>query len=911
MYLKPRRRFLPVLPVAVLAAIVLGMALYLISAQRGLAAVIPIADDDPAGVSNTAICVDLADSDGFIQAELVEKCTDSNIMGAMPLGDKSWIELDFSNRIRSTFAPQKGELDGLKRGARIDLRGTGVNQNEIDLSSAIESKGNLLCALAKDFAEIDGVDCAGEQLNGYSPTFLLDGGDEETGLGTLPTSIEEGGILYIPFHFGERPNSLSVPVKRGVTCEGTVDANCMQEGDGQSTDAFNGERGRGDSVQRFVAFEITVEHRGLDFERRVHVMTSSRDSDDTLYVVPILMGNDSVIDDDEDAEIKVTGAKVGQRQDGDLETAMVGRGETSVRVSGFDLAYLYESDAILDGYDDDFEDDLSTATDTVLVENNDSSRYPVCERHPQVIAAIESALNGEKCRRISLDSLGMIGELLVYPGAPDVDDPLEEIYYSDLEGLTGLTFLDLGGNDLRDLPANAFRDVGVGKQREVALIDLRFNPGRRRGSDGFLASDLSSSVRSNLQHLQVIRLDSDTRSEQGFERSSYTVYESDVLVFQIRTDSQAPIIEFAMDPAVQGDPSANPPIQETPADTAEEDDLPVLPVGDPARLDLRAIAGSGTYVIGVRMPFTGDEDRENETFTMKLRHAGTDAVLAKAKVTIRDVSRERSRTISTSSRVYQPPRRPTARPAPDGRPSFDYPAFVIDNRYEVDLNNPDLRHNIPDLSVTIDGRTVIAGFLSHYRNTGGRDRWGYPTSEVLVLEDGTLTQFYQRGAVDFHDIVGWIVERRLAWDYVGGGEGGSVDQGFESGPFNPNPGILLGPWGNRVSNVSIEGTNVGFADFFLRLDGVGAFGLPKTEARVDIVSSGRLLGPEQTPGFIRQYFQAAIFEFHPNDPIEPVKLALLGDTLRDLLVPNHQRERAFAAAGILIDGASYVPPVVD
>ena len=346
---------------------------------------------------------------------------------------------------------------------------------------------------------------------------------------------------------------------------------------------------------------------------------------------------------------------------------------------------------------------------------------------------------------------------------------------------------------------------GVGKPNDVALIDMRFNPGRRAANDGFLASDVSSSVRSNLQHLQVIRVDSEFREGKGFDRSAYTVYESDLLVFEVRNDDLAPQIEFYIDP---GDSTADPPIA---ADTAAitplnasdglRGQLPYLPSTSGEQL---LMTGTGTYIVAVRIPFTNDENRDNETFTMRLLETGSP--VDTAKVTIRDVSRERTRTISTSSQVYQPPRRPTPRPQPDDSPEFDYPAFVIDNHYEVAPLNPDLRHNIPDLSVNINGRTVIAGFFSHYSNTGGLKRWGYPTSEVLVLEDGALTQFYQRGVVDFHDVGnGWVVERRLAWDYVGGGLGGSIDQRFESGPFNPNPGTHHGPWGNRVSNICDRG----------------------------------------------------------------------------------------------------------
>lgn len=905
MDLNRHRRFTSVMPAVFVTAIALAAGLYLSFSPSGEAAITPISGDEFTAAPPAAICVGTTDTDVSVAAELVETtdCPDA-AEAVLPYTTK-WLELDFSgNRIRSEFAPAAAELDGLLPGARIDLRGTGVNQNEIDLSEAIKANSagstsrELYCAIALNVGDTPatGDDCATTTaLNGRSPTFLLDGGDDETGLGNLPSSIDEGGIFYIPFHFGVRPSGLSFPVRSGVTCPGEY------SGDPPSVtctgSSFDGSRGRGDTVERFVAFEISISHRGLDFERTVHVMTSSSDPDDTLYVVPVLMGNDSEIDESETAEITVERVRVGQRQDGLLTTPMVGSGGT-LEATGFELEFLYDRNAVLDGYDDDYEDDLSTATDTVVVDDNDSPRYPVCARHPQIVAAIESALGGEKCRRISLDSLGMIEELQVYPGAPDIDDPLEEIYYSDLEGLTGLEFLDLGGNELRSIPSNAFRDVGTANPK-IALIDLRFNPGRRSGSDGFVPSDLSSSVRSNLQHLQVVRLDNDLRGSPGFDRTSYNVYESDVLTFQVRVGSGAPRIAITHDA--------------TEATGAEDDDLPVFPGTDGDLLELsEAGAGAGTYVVAVKMPFSGDADRDNEEFTMTLTSADGGATLGVATVTIRDVTRARSRNISTSSQVYQPPRRPTSRPRPEDTKAFDYPAFVTDNQYEVAPGNPDLRHNIPDLSVNIDGRTVIAGFLSHYRNTGGLGRWGYPTSEVLVLENRTLTQFYQRGVVDFHDVgAGWVVERRLAWDYVGGGAGGSDDQGVESGPFNPNPGTLLGPWGNRVSNVSIEGTTVGFADFFNRLGGVSAFGYPKTEARTDIVGARRLLGPEQTPGFIRQYFQAAIFEFHPNDPADPVKLALLGDTLRDRLVRDHTRERAFAGAGILVNGASYVPPVVD
>ena len=205
-------------------------------------------------------------------------------------------------------------------------------------------------------------------------------------------------------------------------------------------------------------------------------------------------------------------------------------------------------------------------------------------------------------------------------------------------------------------------------------------------------------------------------------------------------------------------------------------------------------------------------------------------------------------------------------------------------------NNPLLSHNVPDLLLTIGGVEHLAAFREHFLATGGVERWGLATSEVLVEEVGSLTQYYQRGVVDYHrrpdlgDI--WVIERRLAWDYIGGGRAGSIDQGFEPDILNPNPGEVHGPWGHRVSDLDVNGRSVGFHQFFERLGGVPSFGYPKTDARFDTGSPGTLLAPGLTPGFVRQYFQAAVFEFHPSDAGAPVKLSLLGDVLRDITYPD-------------------------
>ena len=70
---------------------------------------------------------------------------------------------------------------------------------------------------------------------------------------------------------------------------------------------------------------------------------------------------------------------------------------------------------------------------------------------------------------------------------------------------------------------------------------------------------------------------------------------------------------------------------------------------------------------------------------------------------------------------------------------------------------------------------------------------------------------------------------------------------------------------------------------------------------------GTLLEPKRTARFIRQYFQAAVFESHPNDSLEPVTLSLLGDTLLGILVPDFAEHTPFQRAEALTKGQAYEP----
>ncbi len=95
-----------------------------------------------------------------------------------------------------------------------------------------------------------------------------------------------------------------------------------------------------------------------------------------------------------------------------------------------------------------------------------------------------------------------------------------------------------------------------------------------------------------------------------------------------------------------------------------------------------------------------------------------------------------------------------------------------------------------------------------------------------------------------------------------------------------------------------------------------AFGYPKTGARYDNDPRAVLHIPGSTPGVIRQYFQAAVMEYHPGDP-DPVKLRLLDDDLHNRVYPEdtHLLYRSFGSVPPLevnqiIDSERVLPPPV-
>ncbi len=261
------------------------------------------------------------------------------------------------------------------------------------------------------------------------------------------------------------------------------------------------------------------------------------------------------------------------------------------------------------------------------------------------------------------------------------------------------------------------------------------------------------------------------------------------------------------------------------------------------------------------------------------------------------------------------PLTPPAPAAPASTPPVEPPApprlgLRVDR---VLFSAPDihLAHNIPDLTLTLaNGSEATCGFLTYYEATHGLARWGHAISEVLEERSGALTQYFQRGVLDCHERDGeWRVERRLAWDYIGGGVEGAPDLGVEPDLLSEQPGELIGPWGHRVSNYAVDGTYTGFLDFFNALGGMTTFGYPKTEARYDDDPRAALHILSATRTVIRQYFQAAVLEYHPGDPFQPVKLHLLGHDLRDWRYPAYRAFVGFRSFGPLTQGQSYYPVV--
>lgn len=763
-------------------------------------------------------------------------------------------ELDLRNEGITRFAPDPDQLTGFSPFLIIDLRGNpgpdgnGLTVSDIDPDSIPLSH--------------DGDD--------VSYTLVLDGGGSYNGLAQDRYTTGEGEALLVAVSWGDRPDAQALADARRI---------------GGSAELYFGHR---------IYSEQNDESQRDDAEYVRWLYARSGDGPGALYAGLVPVHDDDEIEGvSRPDKIEITHLIVADDEDelGKLAPARA------------DLLYG-DSDAPLHDYVDGYLRRAGSRDEAdLIVVDDDSPTTPVCAR--TILDFIEELLDESRCRDISRADLAGLGEFDLS------DEEIASLAAGDLDGFTGVRLLDLSGNELSTLPRGIFSDIGTDRilgypeelEQEV-LIDLRGNHGPRTG-DKFLAADLPAHVLGDLKEHQRIALDSSQfirpGVEHGFDQSAYQVAEGGTLAFIVSFENvNRPAIKFEV---LSSDTAEDNPFV---ADEASVD-LPGLIEGRARPAIYRLYADgdrernfSGTYAVAVDIPVETIDDGEDDTFTMRLSDLdGTGTTIAIAKVTIREDGDGTP---------------PVVGPTPTAFGQW----LVEESRYQEDPTgrNANLAHNIPKLSATVNGQLLTADFMDHYTRTGGITRWGLPTSEVLVIEEDTLTQYYQRGVVDFHrraDLGGiWVIERRLAWDYFGGGRDGSEDLGVEPGTSNSFPGTQLGPWGHKVSDYAVDGTIIGFAEFFNDLGGVDSFGFPKTEARADNNLPGTLHIPGKTTGFIRQYFQAAVMEYHPSDPDDPIKLGLLGDDLRNRQFPNaaYANIPAFQAAEEFVDGSFYEPPAV-
>lgn len=778
-------------------------------------------------------------------------------------------DLDLRNKGISTFEPGKGELDGFINGSRVDLRGNGLTTADLDVSSALESwevraDGTNASKFGDSVnGEGDGTPAGTPERTAPAPglTFLLDGGSTSSnGLASASYSVTEGGIAWITFEYGNKH----------------ADFAKVNENAG--------------GVWARVVFTIEHDRATGDESSDVSILINSKDPDGVLYAVPFKFPNDIVIEKDEDFDIE------------NLRLVSVGTFEeaagTTVTPSTVFTADEFADSLVRDGDEaeitvidndtppvlvSDRDDDVSDAISELFTRVNGGTSK---SKKKMSIGDLERLTNTDDT---SISAIATGGELAIGKTntAANNGEPISSITPADLAGLTKLNKLDLSDNDLTELPSGLFAEVGSkGKADLSTEIILKGNDGPT--GDGFFLSNLGP-VGEELVAGQYLVVDTpkDDKSASGFLDATYEGVEGGVLVFNVNIktadDTATAGIQFLSTTGDTGALAGN-------DDTDKDVENPTINLG---RL------GVGQYRIAIGLPENKKESSDN-TLTALFGHAASgtandatitnlEMVLSVAPITIRDKS-------------YEAPAEAPAAP----ESSFES-VVVTQNEFVEAPGNEDLKHNISNFTVTIGGEAVSANFLDVYNATGGLERWGYPTSEVVEIPGIGLTQFFQRGALHLESNA--QVTRLLAWDYVGGGKGGSTDQGVEAAPdAGPEGGEQIGAFDHYVANVDADGAATGFLDFFNRLGGVAAFGFPKTEARADTGDEGTLMEPGTTAGFTRQYFQAAVFQLAEDGTVE---LTLLGDTLRGILVPNFADIDAFGAAAALSVGDEVSPPVID
>lgn len=165
------------------------------------------------------------------------------------------------------------------------------------------------------------------------------------------------------------------------------------------------------------------------------------------------------------------------------------------------------------------------------------------------------------------------------------------------------------------------------------------------------------------------------------------------------------------------------------------------------------------------------------------------------------------------------------------------------------------------------GHTLRAGFLDYWRHEGALPVFGYPLTEELPI-DGTVVQYFERAVFEWHPDA--PPEWRVTLQRLGAIAAAPHQQ---TAPFQPTD-----PQSNRVSSFFPEsgffpqtGHRIDsvFRDFWETNGAIQNFGYPLSEAFDE-------------DGLTVQYFERAVFEWHPEAPRGwTVKLRRLGAVAAD------------------------------
>jgi hypothetical protein len=157
-----------------------------------------------------------------------------------------------------------------------------------------------------------------------------------------------------------------------------------------------------------------------------------------------------------------------------------------------------------------------------------------------------------------------------------------------------------------------------------------------------------------------------------------------------------------------------------------------------------------------------------------------------------------------------------------------------------------------------NGYQVSGVWLDYLRQHGDVDVVGLPSSGVVRdVSTGQMVQYFQRAVLEWHpeNPVPRQIQRRLLGDIEYPGADAPLSSNgplLAIGEFCPFTPALPTGLGHSVADVAPTGQPLYFRDFFDRHGGVDTFGYPKEE-------------PKLRNGRWTQRFQAAVFEYHPEN----------------------------------------------